>query len=138
MVFELKLRKFKRKIRTVLEKFIHDFSDSDYSLNHRRSRCKRSRDNIIVFRSLQDIYFDIQRKDDANMVFQRKCYRSNDYLSDGDTDDLDIVTGILQEDTLAKYLFLICLDFVQRTSINQMKENILTLNERKCSQSKKG
>ena len=42
---------------------------------------------------------------------------------DGDTDYFDIVTGLLQGDTLATYLFIICLDYVLRTSIELMKEN---------------
>ena len=41
---------------------------------------------------------------------------------DGDTDCFDIV-GVLQGDTLAPYLFIICLDYVLRTSIDLMKEN---------------
>ena len=40
---------------------------------------------------------------------------------DGDTDYFDIVAGVLQGDTLAPYLFIICLDFVFRTSIAKMK-----------------
>ena len=35
----------------------------------------------------------------------------------------DIVAGVLQGDTLATYLFIICLDYVLRTSIYLMKEN---------------
>ena len=31
--------------------------------------------------------------------------------------------GVLQEDTLAPYLFIICLDYVLRTSIDKIKEN---------------
>ena len=42
---------------------------------------------------------------------------------DGDTDYFDIVAGVLQGDTLAPYLFIICLDYVLRTSIDIMKEN---------------
>ena len=42
---------------------------------------------------------------------------------DGDTDDFDIVAGVLQGDTLASYLFIISLDYMLRTSINLMKEN---------------
>ena len=42
---------------------------------------------------------------------------------DGDTDYFDIVAGILQGDSLAPYLFIICLDYVLRTSINKIKEN---------------
>ena len=40
---------------------------------------------------------------------------------DGDTDYFDIVAGVLQGDTLATYLFIICLDYVLRTSIDKMK-----------------
>ena len=37
---------------------------------------------------------------------------------DGDTDFFDIVAGVLQGDTLAPYLFIICLDYVLRTLID--------------------
>ena len=43
--------------------------------------------------------------------------------SNGDTDYFDIVAGVLQGDTLAPYLLIICLDYVLRTSINKMKDN---------------
>ena len=42
---------------------------------------------------------------------------------DGDTDYFDIVAGVLQGDTLAPYLFIICLDYMLRTSIDKIKEN---------------
>ena len=42
---------------------------------------------------------------------------------DGDTDYFSIVAGVLQGDTLAPYLFIICLDYVLRTSIDKIKEN---------------
>ena len=42
---------------------------------------------------------------------------------DGDTDYFDIVAGVQQGDTLAPYLFIICLDFVLRTSIDKINEN---------------
>ena len=42
---------------------------------------------------------------------------------DGDTDYFDIVKGVLQGDTLAPYIFIICLDYVLRTSIDKIKEN---------------
>ncbi len=35
---------------------------------------------------------------------------------DGDTEYFDIVAGVLQGDTLALYLFIICLDYMLRTS----------------------
>ena len=42
---------------------------------------------------------------------------------DRDTDFFDILPGVLQGDTLAPYLFIICLDNILRTSIDLMKEN---------------
>ena len=42
---------------------------------------------------------------------------------DGDTDYFDIVASVLQGDTLAPYLFIICLDYMLRTSIDKIKEN---------------
>ena len=42
---------------------------------------------------------------------------------DGDTDNFNIVAGVLQGDTLAPYLFIICLDNVLRISIDKIKEN---------------
>ena len=40
---------------------------------------------------------------------------------DGDTEYFDIVAGVLQGDTLARYLFIICLDYVLRTSIDKIR-----------------
>ena len=40
-----------------------------------------------------------------------------------ETDYFDIVAGVVQGDTLAPYLFFICLDYVLRTSIDKIKEN---------------
>ena len=42
---------------------------------------------------------------------------------DGDTDYFDIVAGVLQGDSLAPYLFIICQDYVLRTSIDKVKDN---------------
>ena len=43
----------------------------------------------------------------------------------------DLVAGVLQGDTLAPYLFVICLDYVLRTSIDLMKENLFKLAKEK-------
>ena len=40
---------------------------------------------------------------------------------DGDADFFNIVAGVLQGDTLVPYLFIICLDYVLRTSIDKIK-----------------
>ena len=50
-------------------------------------------------------------------------------LPDGDTDFFDIVAGVLQEETLAPYLFIIYQDYVLRTSIDLIKENSFTLKK---------
>ena len=52
-----------------------------------------------------------------------------------DTDNSDIVAGKLQGDTLAPYLFIICLDYMLRTSIDKMKDNGFKLTKersRRC------
>ena len=46
---------------------------------------------------------------------------------DRDTNFFDIVAGILQEDTLTSYLFIICLVYVLRTLIDQIKANDFTI-----------
>ena len=55
--------------------------------------------------------------------------------TDRDIEFFDIVAGVLQGDTLAPYLFIICLDYVLRTSIDLMKENDFTMEKsrsRRC------
>ena len=42
---------------------------------------------------------------------------------DGETEYFDIVAEVLQGDTLAPYLFIICLDYVLKTSIDEIREN---------------
>ena len=48
---------------------------------------------------------------------------------DGDTDYFDIVAGVLQGNTLAPYLFIICLDYMLRTSIDKIREKGLKLTK---------
>ena len=50
---------------------------------------------------------------------------------DGDTDYFDIVAGVLQGHTQAPYLFIICLDYVLRTSIDKIKENGFELTKKR-------
>ena len=50
---------------------------------------------------------------------------------DGDTEYFDIVAGVLQGDTLAPYLFIICLDFELRTSIDKIRENGFELTKKR-------
>ena len=50
---------------------------------------------------------------------------------DGDTEYFNIVAGVLQRDMLAPYLFIICLDYVLRTSIDKIKENSFELTKKR-------
>ena len=50
---------------------------------------------------------------------------------DGDTEYFNIVAGVLQGDTLALYLFIICLDYVLRTSIDKTRENSFELTKKR-------
>ena len=45
---------------------------------------------------------------------------------DRDTNFVEIVTGVLQVDTLAPYLFILCLDYILQISIDLMRENGFT------------
>ena len=52
---------------------------------------------------------------------------------DGDTKYFDIVAGVLQGDTLAPYLFVICVDYVLRTSIDKIRENGFELTKKRST-----
>ena len=49
----------------------------------------------------------------------------------GDTEYFDIAAGVLQGDMLAPYLFIICLDYVLRISIDKIRENSFELPKKK-------
>ena len=108
-----------------------------------RSGKKLTGDNTIC-RLYQGLRFHTQRKDGANPTSIRPTKRNsssdNDSLQkhqsestspDGDTEYFDIVAGVLQGDTLAPYLFIICLDYVLRTSIDKIRENGFQLTKRR-------
>ena len=50
---------------------------------------------------------------------------------EGDTEYFDIVAGVPQWDTLAPYLFIICLGYVLRTSIDKIRENGFELTKKR-------
>ena len=50
---------------------------------------------------------------------------------DGDTEYFDIVAGVLQGDTLAPFLFIFCLDYVLRSSIDKIRENGFELTKKR-------
>ena len=50
---------------------------------------------------------------------------------DGDTEYFNIVAGVLQEDTLAPYLFIICLDYTLKASMDKIRENSFELTKKR-------
>ena len=50
---------------------------------------------------------------------------------DVDTEYFDIVAGVLQGDMLAPYLFIICLDYVLRTSIDKIRKNSFEMTKKR-------
>ena len=71
-------------------------------------------------------------------IWAKTCMRVNIYTyicmlrsPDGDTEYFNIVAGIIQWDTLALYLFIICLDYVLRTSIDKIRENGFGLTKKR-------
>ena len=46
---------------------------------------------------------------------------------DGDTPYFEITTGVLQGDTLAPFLFIIWLDYIMKTSLDNNRELGITL-----------
>ena len=66
----------------------------------------------------------------AIMIFYRNT-KVKVLSPDGDTDYFDIVAGVLQRDTLATYLFIICLDYMLRTLIDTIKENGFELTKKR-------
>ena len=47
-----------------------------------------------------------------------------------ETEYFDIVAGVLQGDTLAPYVFIICIYYVLRTSIDKIRENGFELTKK--------
>ena len=141
----LQCNRIEPKLDNILRKNQNDFrrnrSTTSQILTIRRIlegvRAKNPRGNNIICRLYQGLWLRSQRKDGANSTRQRPTKRNhcshNDAIlkhkskspfPDKDTDYFDIVAGVLQWDTLAPYLFNICLDCVLRTSIDKiLKKN---------------
>ena len=59
--------------------------------------------------------------------------RSSVLTPDGETDQFDILAGILQGDTLAPFLFIIVIDYIMRTSIDTINGKGLQYQPRRSS-----
>ena len=74
--------------------------------------------HLAIFTMKQQILILKKRKQ------ERKTYNNNVYIS-------KIVAKVLQRDTLAPYLFIVCLDYVLRTSIDKIRENDFKLTKKR-------
>ena len=75
--------------------------------------------------------YDLPKETVAAITILYKNTKVKARSRDGNTEYFDIVAGVLQGDTLAPYLFIICLDYVLRTSIDKMKENSVELTKKR-------
>ena len=71
------------------------------------------------------------------MANLKKIYentKANVIIPDGETNFLEVKAGVLQDDTLAPYLFAIVLDYVMRETYRGRKEELgFKLQKRKSS-----
>ena len=65
---------------------------------------------------------DLPKETAAAIMMLYRNTKVNVRSPDGDTNYFDIVAGVLHGDTLAPYLFIICLDYVLRISIDKIQE----------------
>ena len=78
--------------------------------------------------------YGLPKETDTVIMMIYKNMKVKVHSPDRNADFFDIVADVLQGDTLAPYLFIICLDFVLRTSIDLMKENRFTLEKARSKQ----
>ena len=143
-VFSLKSRKVFRKIRM-------DFREIDPQLQilticwmNKGNMYKNSQGSTIVHRFHWSIWFHTQREDGANTIciwspqtataIMMCCKNKKTVVCSpyGDIDSFNIVTGVLQGDTLEPYMFMICQNYVRWIWIDLIKENSFTLNKARC------
>ena len=75
--------------------------------------------------------YDIPKETVAAIMILYRNTKVKVRSPDGDTEYFDIVAVVLQGDTLAPYLFIICLDYGLRTSIDKIKENGFELTKKR-------
>ena len=78
-----------------------------------------------IHREMEQILlaYSLPKENIAAIMMLYKNIKEKVCSPDGDTDYFNIVAGVLQGDTLAPYLFIICLDYMLRMSIDLMKDN---------------
>ena len=71
--------------------------------------------------------YDLPKETVTTIMMHYKNTKPMVCSPNSDTKFFDIITEVLQRDTLALYLFIIYLDNILRISIDQIKENCFTL-----------
>ena len=79
------------------------------------------------------IAYSLPKETVAAIIVQYKNMKVKVCSWDGDTEFFDIVIAVLQGETLAQYLFIICLDYVLRMLVDLMKENRFMLAKARSS-----
>ena len=69
--------------------------------------------------------------DAIKVLYSNTC--SSILTPDGETEPFDVVTGILQGDTLAPFLFIIVIDYIMRTSVDTINEKGFQYQPRRSS-----
>ena len=69
----------------------------------------------------------LHKETDTTVMMLYKNMKAIGCSPDGDNDFFNIVTGVLQGDTLMPYTFIICQDCVLKMSMEQIKENGFSL-----------
>ena len=75
--------------------------------------------------------YDLPKETEVAITILYKNTKVNVRSLDGDTEYFDIVAGVQQGDTLTPCLFIICLDYVLRTSIDKIRENGFELTKKR-------
>ena len=65
----------------------------------------------------------------TNIMMLYRNMKVKVHSPDGDTIFFNIVAGVLQGDTLALYLYIICPNYIRQTLIDLIKENGFTLKK---------
>ena len=78
--------------------------------------------------------YDILEETVYAIIMPYKNTRSMARSPDGDTPYFEITTGVLQGDTLMTFLFIICLEYILKMSLDNNRELGFTLTERKSRQ----
>ena len=122
------------------EKSIHNITNSDNLLNFRKCLCKKPQGDTFICRFLLGsihrgkieqilLAYGLPKETIVPIMMLYENTKVKVCSSDGDIDFFDIVAGVLQGNTLAPYLFIICLDYVLQMSIDLMKESGFTLEK---------